>query len=121
MRLGLFAPWQRVHRGWRGHLWFDLDGPALEGLRSAAAGAGWARRTGCRAGEVAADRLQRGDPPTGHEGPVDPGHTQRPATGDQQVRVGRPPRSGAGPARRTPPCARRNSARSGETMARVPR
>lgn len=83
-------PGQRVHHGRRGQVWFDLDGPALEGLPSAAA----AGRDGLGAGdavsgEVAAGRRERGDPLAGHEGPVDPGHPQRPAVGDQQVQVAR--------------------------------
>jgi hypothetical protein len=68
---------QRVHHGRRGQVWFDLDGPALEGLPSAAA----AGRDGLGAGDavagqVAAGRLERGDPLAGDEGPVDPGHPQ---------------------------------------------
>ena len=87
-RYWALRPDQRVHHGQRGHVWFDLDGPALEGLPSAAA----ARRDGLGAGdavpgEMAADRLQRGDPLAGHEGPVDPGHPQRRAVGDPQVQV----------------------------------
>jgi hypothetical protein len=83
-------PGQRVHRGRCGHVGFDLDGPALEGLPSAAAagrdgpGAGDAV-----AGEVAADRLERGDPLTCDEKPVYPGHLQRIAVADQQVQIAR--------------------------------
>jgi hypothetical protein len=81
-------PGQRVHHGRRGQVGFDLDGSALEGLPSAAV----AGRDGLGAGDavpgqVAAGRLERGDPLAGDEGPVDPGHPQRPAIGDQQVQV----------------------------------